>query len=118
MTLPKTVLKIYSAKAADYPEAGALSTLDKSSMLEVFRRLETLSIPASGVDVLLFDSSGRPGLNHNEMWYLRMEPRRHYSTVEWLALSARSLDEARRFVESTSDSMTNVARFIAQFTNM
>lgn len=118
MPLPKTVLGIYSAKATDFPEAGALSTLDKSSMLHVFRSLENLSIAVLGVEVVRFDSLGRPSLNYPEMWYLHMEPRRHYSTVDWFALCVRSLVEAHSFVVATSDSPANIARFIAQFMNL
>ena len=118
MPIPTNALDIYAAMAKDFPEAGALSTLDKNSMLEVFQRLEGSSEAILGVDVLRFDELGRPGLDCHEMWYLNAESQRLYSSAEWLALCIRALEEARRFVESTPDSPAEPARFIAQIVSL
>ncbi len=118
MSIPNVVLDIYSAKATDFPEAGALRTLDKESMLEVINRLENESVAVLGLDVLRFDSMGRPRLDQDELWYLDMNFQPRYSEAEWSGLCNRSLDEARRHVESTPTSRANAPRFIAQFENL
>lgn len=118
MAIPNIVLGIYSAKAMDFPEAGALCTLDKESMLEVFHRLRGESVAVLGLDVLRFDSLGRARLDQDELWYLDMDFPPRFSEAEWSALCSRSLDEARRHVESTPTSRDNAPRFIAQFENL